>query len=339
MDFTPEEYDEILNILKVESDEIIQKMNADLLLLEKENNNSEIINKLFREAHNLKGSLRMVGYTQIQVLAHRLEDFLSGANDGAFGLNSEIITAFYRILDYISALIQSSVEQKQEYITDEFENYLQLIEEVTKNQELKQEKDVPPPPNLTEFYKDNSKTICYVMQNIVNWFNEYATRKDGNIAELTEMYDDLKVFFDNTAVTEEKNLITKTISKLKFVQAASGYLISDEIKEILNDFEKLNIGFKTLANEESGIEIPVWEDNNEQNELCLILDKILWWNTDSIHCFFCIKIHIFHQIFDGLQLRLKTTFFSPLFNTIFSNFINCNTHIYFAPLICFKLYI
>lgn len=54
MDFLSEEFEQILNIFREESEEIVEKLNNNLLALEKNPDNKDIIFQLFRDAHSLK---------------------------------------------------------------------------------------------------------------------------------------------------------------------------------------------------------------------------------------------------------------------------------------------
>ena len=56
----------ILKIFQVESEEIISRLNENLLALEKNPHNKDIVFILFRDAHSLKGAARMVGFNNIQ---------------------------------------------------------------------------------------------------------------------------------------------------------------------------------------------------------------------------------------------------------------------------------
>ena len=76
MEFLQEELDEILNIFQQESGEILQSMDKNLLILEQKPNNLDIAMHLFRDAHSLKGSARMLGFNGIQNIAHKIEDIL-----------------------------------------------------------------------------------------------------------------------------------------------------------------------------------------------------------------------------------------------------------------------
>ena len=117
MDFQPEEFNEILNIFRNETDEIVQKLNNNLLQLETDPENKDLLVYLFRDAHSLKGAARMIGFNNIQRLAHKTEDVLGLAKENKIIINHEIIDALYKALDLMSELIQTSVKIKKEYYT------------------------------------------------------------------------------------------------------------------------------------------------------------------------------------------------------------------------------
>ena len=56
MDFLDDELDEILNIFQQEGGEILQSMDKNLFALEKDPKNHDILIRLARDAHSLKGS-------------------------------------------------------------------------------------------------------------------------------------------------------------------------------------------------------------------------------------------------------------------------------------------
>ena len=77
MQYNPEELNDILNIYKAESDEIIQELNDGFLALEKNPTDKTPIKRLLQLAHSLKGASRMIDFTSIQNISHKLEDILS----------------------------------------------------------------------------------------------------------------------------------------------------------------------------------------------------------------------------------------------------------------------
>jgi chemosensory pili system protein ChpA (sensor histidine kinase/response regulator) len=73
---------EILSYFAPEAQEYLESLEAQLLRLEKEQDNPEVINQLFRTAHTLKGSAYTVGFQSIGDLTHYIEDFMGAVREG-----------------------------------------------------------------------------------------------------------------------------------------------------------------------------------------------------------------------------------------------------------------
>lgn len=73
---------ELAALFKAESDEHLSRLDELLLQLEGEPENRDKLEEVFREAHSLKGSARMVGERGIEAVAHRFEDALGEARRG-----------------------------------------------------------------------------------------------------------------------------------------------------------------------------------------------------------------------------------------------------------------
>lgn len=131
MDFLEEEFEEILNIFSIESEEIISRLNNNLLDLEKKPNNKDAILLLFRDAHSLKGASRMIGFNNVQTIAHKVEDILGLAKDNEIHLNSKIVNILYKTIDFLSDLIQKSVIQKHEVYSEDIPKQISLLENIT----------------------------------------------------------------------------------------------------------------------------------------------------------------------------------------------------------------
>ena len=115
MEFQKSELDEILNIFQQESAEIIASMDEKLLKLEQGGDTKEIAMHLFRDAHSLKGSARMLGFEDIQNIAHKIEDIISLIKEDKLKITSKITDTISECLDFISTLINKTVEQKTEF--------------------------------------------------------------------------------------------------------------------------------------------------------------------------------------------------------------------------------
>ncbi len=83
--FSDDRANELRNIFFDSSQEILQALNEDALLLEKSPRDAEIIRNLRRSVHTLKGDSAACGYKELSELAHAVEDVLTpevAARDG-----------------------------------------------------------------------------------------------------------------------------------------------------------------------------------------------------------------------------------------------------------------
>lgn len=130
MDFLDDELDEILNIFQQEGGEILQSMDKNLFALEKDPKNHDILIRLARDAHSLKGSARMLGFESIQTIAHKIEDILGFIKDGKIESTGEITDTISEALSHIQVLINKTVEQKSEYKTPDTQNFIEKLEKI-----------------------------------------------------------------------------------------------------------------------------------------------------------------------------------------------------------------
>lgn len=63
-----------LEIFIDETNEHLQSLNEQLLIIEKEPENTDTINEIFRAAHSLKGMAGTMGYKRMQKLTHQMEN-------------------------------------------------------------------------------------------------------------------------------------------------------------------------------------------------------------------------------------------------------------------------
>jgi len=97
---------ELRSLFKIESEERLQHLDDGLLRLEKTPSDQPLLEDLFREAHSLKGAARMLGLTEIQTLAHQLEDALGTAKKGETTLQAEALAEMNQKLKAIRGLVQ-----------------------------------------------------------------------------------------------------------------------------------------------------------------------------------------------------------------------------------------
>lgn len=100
---------ELRDLFKTESEERLQHLDDGLLRLEKMPADQLLLEELFREAHSLKGAARMLRLTDIQTLAHQLEDTLGMAKKEGAAPQPEVVVSMNQTLEAIRRLVQMEI--------------------------------------------------------------------------------------------------------------------------------------------------------------------------------------------------------------------------------------
>ncbi|HEY9006989.1 MAG TPA: Hpt domain-containing protein, partial [Ohtaekwangia sp.] len=83
------------------------EINRLLTILEKNIEDAQAIQALFRITHTLKGNATGMGFEKIAELAHVLEDFFGEVRDGKISLGNDIFTSVFKAADALGELIEA----------------------------------------------------------------------------------------------------------------------------------------------------------------------------------------------------------------------------------------
>ncbi len=93
-----------ISIFLSEAEDQLEKMEQDLLELEKDRNNKEVLNEIFRLFHTLKGSSAAMGFTLMSEVAHKGENVLDKIRKGEMEVTPEIVDLMFECLDALNAM-------------------------------------------------------------------------------------------------------------------------------------------------------------------------------------------------------------------------------------------
>lgn len=135
---TPED----MKLFLQEADEQLLLLNEDIVRLEKEAENSDLMQEIFRAAHTLKGSSAMVGHQRLSELAHAMENVLDNIRKKTLSISPKIVDALLHGLD-IMMLLRQEITSSEETPVDISEvvaelNDLVKNKEKTNNQSARQ---------------------------------------------------------------------------------------------------------------------------------------------------------------------------------------------------------
>ena len=114
-----------------ESNDSMQGIESDFIALENDPGNLEIINKIFRPVHSLKGNSGFFGLTNINKFAHRLENLLDSTRKGDILASREIIDVLLKGVEYLQAMLTRAQEDPTDtaFRPDEQE-FLEQLEKI-----------------------------------------------------------------------------------------------------------------------------------------------------------------------------------------------------------------
>lgn len=109
-----------------EAFDMLDRLEQNILILDKDRNNTDAIQEIFRAAHTLKGSAGAVELFDTQKYAHRFEDLLDLIRNNQIKVDDKTIDILLKGIDILKELINGASEEKE---------YSGNIEEEIKNLE------------------------------------------------------------------------------------------------------------------------------------------------------------------------------------------------------------
>ncbi|HEC56535.1 MAG TPA: chemotaxis protein CheA [Candidatus Syntrophoarchaeum butanivorans] len=88
-----------------EAREHLQVMNEALLNLEHEPGNIELLNRIFRAAHTLKGSSATLGFTKVSELTHKMENVLDEIRNHRLKVTPDLLDLIFESFDALETLV------------------------------------------------------------------------------------------------------------------------------------------------------------------------------------------------------------------------------------------
>ncbi len=115
-----------------EAEEIIENLNNDLIVLgdcaESGTCEPDLLNRIFRGAHSLKGLAGMFGFDDVSTLSHHLENLLDSLRLGKVELSAVLVAVLCDGMDILTRLVDGKAEDPD--FTSDLSSILQRIENV-----------------------------------------------------------------------------------------------------------------------------------------------------------------------------------------------------------------
>lgn len=96
---------EIVESFIIETKEILEKLDVDLMNLEKAPDDKDLLNTIFRHFHTIKGTSSFLSLDKLTTVTHRCEDILNKLRKGEVLLDSRIMDSILSAYDKIKSLL------------------------------------------------------------------------------------------------------------------------------------------------------------------------------------------------------------------------------------------
>ena len=113
----------------VESEELLQGMDQDMVALESAPRDAELLNRIFRALHTIKGTSGFLGFDPIVRVSHRAEDVLNALRRGEIEVSRALTDALLAARDQLGLMLQDvRGGGLKEYILDGILNDLEAVQ-------------------------------------------------------------------------------------------------------------------------------------------------------------------------------------------------------------------
>ncbi|RDU73994.1 hybrid sensor histidine kinase/response regulator [Helicobacter anseris] len=109
-----DEMQEIIEDFLIEASELVEQLDQDLIELEHNPKDLELLNRIFRVAHTIKGSSSFLGFDILTNLTHNMEDVLNKARKEELVITPSIMDVVLESIDLMKALLQTIQKNKSD---------------------------------------------------------------------------------------------------------------------------------------------------------------------------------------------------------------------------------
>jgi len=240
--------------------ELLEKLNRDLLNLEKNPGNPSILADLNRTIHTLKGSAQILDFKQIGTLAHKIEDLFAKSQSG---ISDQEVDVIFKSIDVIQDLIKS-IKRGEGEQSNEISAVIDQVDAILNDADVKETDDktsgssIPPlsepklvgVENAVDLSADNEQFIKITTDNLDNLVN-MAAELVINKTQLNAYLEKLRRIAE-TIENDKKRLrkTDRTISAFMERTKDEGEMSEEPVKideNVMNDLLSVTDDFKDVV--------------------------------------------------------------------------------------------
>ena len=257
---------DLLNIFFEESEEHLQSLNENVLVLEQNPADMDVVGEIFRSAHTFKGMSASMEFTEMADLTHKMENVLDEIRHGNIVVNADIIDVIFECIDNLEKMVAdvqqggmgnidvASTKQKLEALLNG--NVETPTEHIEQNH-IDTDDGVSHEVHITVEQQAILKAVRAIMciEALQNVGNIQKTAPSIEEIEADAFGFEFTVFMDTDCSIEELKQVVLHVSEIEKVEVKQGEPISKEVaskkvvtQEVVQVEEKLQPAVVTQVN-------------------------------------------------------------------------------------------
>ena len=231
---------DLLNIFFEESEEHLQSLNENVLVLEQNPADMDVVGEIFRSAHTFKGMSASMEFTEMADLTHKMENVLDEIRHGNIVVNADIIDVIFECIDNLEKMVAdvqqggmgnidvASTKQKLEALLNG--NVETPTEHIEQNH-IDTDDAVSHEVHITVEQQAILKAVRAIMciEALQNVGNIQKTAPSIEEIEADAFGFEFTVFMDTDCSIEELKQVVLHVSEIEKVEVKQGEPISKEV--------------------------------------------------------------------------------------------------------------
>ncbi|MED2751669.1 chemotaxis protein CheA [Bacillus thuringiensis] len=231
---------DLLNIFFEESEEHLQSLNENVLVLEQNPADMDVVGEIFRSAHTFKGMSASMEFTEMVDLTHKMENVLDEIRHGNIVVNADIIDVIFECIDNLEKMV-ADVQQGGMGNIDVVSTKQKLEALLNGNVET-------PKEHIEQNHIDNDDAVSHevhitveqqaILKAVRAIMCIEALQNVGNIQKTAPSIEEIEadafgfeftVFMDTDCSIEELKQVVLHVSEIEKVEVKQGEPISKEV--------------------------------------------------------------------------------------------------------------
>jgi two-component system chemotaxis sensor kinase CheA len=246
-----DEIQELMEDFLVEAFEMIEEMDQDLVELENSPDDLDLLNKIFRVAHTIKGSGSFLNFDKLTRLTHHMEAVLDKARKGEFIITPEVMDVILESVDAMKGILEYIRDNGDDTAPDiDIEPIVVKLDGIvngdsagggnTSEKKSEQSSNKVGNINLDEITLDNADDIDLdslspeeldaVLEHLVKLRNQGVSKKGGIDLDKITLENADQIDFDSLS-EEEADAVLEHLVKLRNEEGTPEQKDSEDKKE------------------------------------------------------------------------------------------------------------